>query len=328
VPANLPVLGDGVQWLGLNHYRLGEFALAEQEVRNALSYRQQAYAGEHPVTAKCQANLALVLLPRDKVQEALELSKKAVDANESLYGPAHRETAYAEDSLGLSLLASGRANEARQVFESDLKARFAVFPSKHIQIARTWMFLAMTDYALQNLPLAAEECRKGLEILDSVHGPHALPLQAELDAVMIELLAAQHQFKQAEEYGTLSAASFQKSLPPNNPRMAAIQSALGSALASDGKFDQAAPLLRQALAIDQQTYGAALSQTAQTGIRLAACLQESGQTAESDALVRKYRAILADSPNAMYRAERHWLNAHAAQANSSQKTAISQVLAR
>ena len=221
------------------------------------------------------------------------------------------------------MLASGRADEARQVFESDLKARIAVFPPKHIQIARTWMFLAMTDYARADLPLAAEECRKGLEILDSVHGPHAHPLQAELDAVLIQLLTAQHLLKQAEDYGTLSIASFQQSLPPDNPRLAALQSALGSALASDGKFDQATPLLRQALAIDRQTYGAALSQTAQTGIRLAACLRASGQTAESDALVRKYRAVLIASPNGMYRAERHWLAAHATPASMALKAEIS-----
>ncbi len=306
VPANLPAVGDGLLWLGLNHYRLGQFAQAEQEIRSALALRLQAYAPGHPVTAKTQANLALVLLTRDQVNEALDLSTRAFRVNEALYGPVHRETAYAEDSLGLALLASGRTEQARKVFESDLKARVAVFPPRHIQIARTWMFLAMADLARSDLALAAEECRNGLQILDAVHGPHAHPLQAELDAVLVQILVARHSFKDAEEYGAASLASFTRSLPPGNPHIAGIESALGLALMKDRKPAQAESMLRQALAIDRKTWGPANSQTAQTGMRLAACLLAFGRAAEADTLVREYRPVLLASHNGLFRAERGW----------------------
>jgi tetratricopeptide (TPR) repeat protein len=312
-PPNLPAVGDGLLWLGVNHYRLGRFGEAEEELRRCLALRLQAYAGEHPATAQTQAALALILLSRGKVSEALDLSNEAVDADQKLFGPTHRETAYAEDALGLALLAGGRTLEAHQAFDSDLKARIPVFPPTHIQIARTWMFLAMADLARDEMAAAAEECRKGLDILDRAYGKNAHPQQAELDAVMIEILTAQRQYKQAEEFGAPSEASFRRSLPRGNPRLAAIESALGWALLGEGKFDQAARLLREALAIDEQTYGTALAQTAQVGIRLAECLQDLGRDAEAGALIRKYRAVLLASPDGTYRAEHLWLAAHGTQ---------------
>jgi tetratricopeptide (TPR) repeat protein len=250
------------------------------------------------------------LLARGNIDEALQLSTESVDTDEKVYGPTHRETAFSQDPLGLALLASGRTAEARQVFESDIKARIAVFSPTHIQIARTWMFLAMADFARSDLDLAADECRKGLLILNRSYGAHAHPQQAELDAVMIEILTAQHQFEQAEELGEQSVGKFRESLPPENPRLAAVESALGWALTGDRKFDRAAPLLRQALAIDQQTYGMTLSQTARVGVRLAACLQALGRNAEADALIQKYRTALLASPDRTYHLERLWLEAH------------------
>ena len=309
-PPNLPAIGDGLLWIGMNHYRQGRFAEAESELRNADSIFRQTYQDGHPIIAKNQAVLALTLLSRGKTDEALELSRQAVDADEKLYGPTHRETAFSEDSLGLALMASGRTDEARHVFQSDLEARMAVFPPTHIQIARTWMFLAMSDLNSGNLHQAANECRRADEILDQTREPHTHPQQAEIDALMMDILTAQQQYKEAEKLGELSVARFRQSLPPGNYHLASLESALGWALANDGKFDQATPLLRDALAINERSYGADLAQTARVGIRLAACLQASGHDAEARVLIRKDGAVLLASSDGSYRVERHWLTAH------------------
>ncbi len=309
-PPNLPAIGDGLLWIGMNHYRQGRFAEAEQELRDADSIFRQTYADGHPIIAKNRAVLALILLSRGKTDEALQLSRQSVDTDQRLYGPTHRETAFSEDPLGLALLASGRTDEARQIFQSDLEARMAVFPPTHIQIARTWMFLATTDFNSGNLRLAADECRRAGELLDQTRAPHSHPQQADIDALMVEILTAQHQFKRAEDLGESSVAKFRQSLPPENYHLAGLESALGWALANDGEFDQATPLLREALAINERSYGADLAQTAQVGIRLAACLQASGHDAEARVLIRKDGAVLLASSDASYRIERHWLTAH------------------
>jgi len=315
-PPNLPAVGDGLLWIGMNHYRQGRFAEAEQELRNADSIFRQTYPNGHPIIAKSQDVLVLALLARGKTDEGLQLSRQAVDADEKLYGPTHRETAFSEDSLGLALLASGRTDEARKVFQSDLEARIAVFPPTHIQIARTWMFLAMTDYNSGNLPLAAHECRRADEILNQTRAPHTHPQQADIDALMMNILTAQHQFKQAEQLGGPSVATFRQSLPPGNVHLAGLESALGWALANDGKYDQATPLLREALFIDERAYGMDLAPTAQVGIRLAACLHASSHDAEARVLIRKDRAILLSSSDASYRIERRWLTSHKLEGDS------------
>jgi len=314
-PQNLPDLGQGWNWEGWLHYRLGRFQEAEQDMRTALSLRIQAFGENHPVTAGARSALAYILIHRGKEDEALALSTEAKDTDEKLYGLTHRETTYAEDSLGLALLAKGRTAEARQQFQSALSARLVLFPPDHMDTGKTWMFLAMADFALGNLPLAAEESRKSVEIMERVYGPHGHPQLAEFDAVRLEVLASQRKFQEAEEFGSQSVAKFRQILPPQNPRLAAVESGLGWAFYLDGKFDQATPLLRDALSIDRQTYGPDLEQTAQVGIRLAASLQAAGQREEAHELERKYRSALGTSPKGKYPAEREWLRTRGAGAN-------------
>jgi serine/threonine-protein kinase len=316
-PQNLPNLGLAWNYNGWLHYRLGRFAESEQEMRNALALRIRAYGEKHPVTAGAKTSLAYILLDRNKADEALTLATEAKETVVNLYGPTHRETAFAEDSLGLALLAKGRTAAARQQFESALNARLILLPPNHMQIGKTWMFLAMVDFAAADLPLAAEESRKSIEIMQRAYGPHGHPQLAEFDAVMLEILAAQHKLPEAEEFGKQSVARFRQILPPRNPRLAAILSGLSWALYRDGKLDQAVPLLREALSIDTETYGPTQYQTAQVGIRLAACLFASGRRQEAQVLVRKYRAPLLASLDGTYHEEREWLKAHHSLVNAT-----------
>jgi len=205
------------------------------------------------------------------------------------------------------LLAKGRTSEARQQFESALRARLVLFPPDHMQTGKTWMFLAMADFAAGNLPLAAEESRKSVDIMQRVYGPHGHPQLAEFDATLIETLTAQRKLREAEEFGAQSVAKLRQILPPGNPRLAAVESGLAWALYGEGKAEQAAPLLREALAINRQTYGPALEPTAQVAIRLAACLEATGRREDARELVRRYAAILLVSPNRTHHEERDWL---------------------
>jgi serine/threonine-protein kinase len=311
-PKNLPDLGLGWNYLGWLHYRLGRFAESEQEMRNALAFRILAYGEKNPVTAGARASLAYILLNRGKADEALSLSIQAKKTLTAIYGLTHRETTFAEDSLGLAFLAKGRTAEARQEFDAALTARLVLLPPNHMQTGKTWMFLAMADDAANNLALAADESRKSLDIMQSVYGPHGHPQLAEFDAVMLEILVEQHKLSEAEEFGAASVAAFRKLLPPGNPRLAAVESGLGWAFFFDGKFDQATPLLRDALSIDRSTYGPALERTAQAGIRLAACLLATGHAQEAERLLRDYRATVLNSPQNRNRLERAWLHAHPA----------------
>jgi serine/threonine-protein kinase len=311
VPRNLPNLGLAWNYEGWLHYRMGHFEQAEQEMRNALALRIEGYGPTHPVTAGAQSSLAYILLCRGKDSEALSLATQAKDTLEKLYGLTHRETTYAEDSLGLALLANGRADEARHEFQSAFQARQILLPPTHMQTGKTWMFLGQADFALGNLSLAAEESRKSLEILEHVYGPHGHPQVAEFDALHLQILAAQHRFKEGEEFGAQSLASFRKILPSDNWRLAAVESGLSLSLCQDGRLGQLGQgiaLSREALAIDQASFGSTVAQTAQVAMRLNYCLQAAGQHDESGRLMRDYAAPLLTSRDPSYRIERGWLS--------------------
>ncbi len=316
-PPNLPDLGLAWNYLGWLHYRLGRFAESEQEMRNALALRIQAYGDQHPVTAGARSSLAYILLNRGKADEALALASEAKSTDLKLYGLSHRETTFAEDSLGLALLAKGRTAEARQEFQSALRARLALFPPDHMQTGKTWMFLAMADFAAGDLPMAAEESRKSVDIMQRVYGPHGHPQLAEFDAVLLETLTAQGKLEEAQEFGAASVAKLRSILPPGNPRLAAVESGWAWALYKGHKLDNAIALLRDALLIDEQTYGPTLAQTAQVGVRLAICLKSEGRTEEANSLFGRYRGALLGSANGSYDEERKWLSAHPGPAKAS-----------
>jgi len=310
-PQNVPNLGHAWNCISWLHYRLGRLADSEQDMRNALALRIRAFGEKHWVTAGAQTGLAYILLSRGKADEALALATEAKETDVRIYGLIHRETAFADDSLGLALLAKGHTALGRQQLELALKARLILLPPNHMQTAKSWMFLAMADFAADDLPLAEEEIRKSIAITQRVYPPHGHPQLAEFDAVLLEILVAQHKLPEAEELGRQSATSFRRILTPQNPRLSAILSGQAWALYRDGKFDQAVPLLREALSIDTVTFGPGLNQTARTGIRLAACLLASGKQQEARELMGKYRAQLLASPDGTYHEERAWLRAHA-----------------
>jgi hypothetical protein len=137
------------------------------------------------------------------------------------------------------LLAKGRTAAARQQFESALNARLILLPT---QPHANWQDL--------DVPGNGRFCRRGPSAgcggepqIDRDHAAGLRPPRAsqlaEFDAVMLEILAAQHKLPEAEEFGKQSVARFRQILPPRNPRLAAILSGLSWALYRDGKLDQA-----------------------------------------------------------------------------------------
>ena len=102
--------------------------------------------------------------------------------------------------------------------------------------------------------------------------------------------------------------------PPKRDRWARLRfSVIGPLMASPPEPGG----LRDALLIDEQTYGPTLAQTAQVGIRLAICLQSAGRNEEANDLFGRYRGALLGSANGSYDEERKWLNAHPARAKAA-----------
>jgi tetratricopeptide (TPR) repeat protein len=304
-----PLLGYGWNNLGWAAYRLGRYEEAEQDMRTALALRIETYGENHPQVANTRANLAYVLLSRGKSQEAEILSRQALAVTLKTYGPTHRETAFAEDSLGLSLLANGHAAEARKQLEAGIEARLKILPADHPQIGYNWMFLAQTEAATGALNRASEDLSKAIDILHHHFGTSNHSEFAFVESRQAVVLAAQGNLDAAEQSARHALNMARATTPEGNPIVGAAEAALGWTYFLEGKAEQGCPLLQNAVAIDTNTFGPTLAQTAQVGIRLAECLHGQKRDAEAGALIHKYRAILLASPDETYRAERRWLAA-------------------
>ncbi len=189
----------------------------------ALAMRQRLFDGDRPELAGSLNNLGLCLRALAKPAEALPRFEAAHEMNRRLYGDDHPELAATLGNLGLCLQSLGRSAEAEQILAEILVANGNL--AEAIDGLRT---LVATQKA--QLPSMHVWRSNGLAALGSV----PLKDSARQSAVEAESLLAECLDIREKALGPGHVASWVKYESMNK---------LGTALAAQGKFVQAEPLL-------------------------------------------------------------------------------------
>ena len=86
---------------------------SEAEARSLLKKRSKALGWRHDLTLDAANNLGVILYAADKLDEALPLFRRVLDAWEANLGPLHAKTLNAVNNLSSLLLAQGQLAEAK-----------------------------------------------------------------------------------------------------------------------------------------------------------------------------------------------------------------------
>ncbi len=229
--------------LGANRLMMDRASEAETALREALSLREAGLGGGHPLTAQTLSLLADALAAQGRLEAAMMMQRRALEALPAEAHPLDR--AVAMINLSGILKAMDRNAEALPLDRAALElTRNAVGP-EHPDTVGAMIGLAdgllATGDAAAARPLLVEALRVQARILGEAHPARLQPLflLAVAEGEADDRPAAIAALREAERIA-------EAALPPDHLERVRVQANLGAALAADRRPDEALPLLRAA----------------------------------------------------------------------------------
>ncbi len=202
-----------------------------------------------------------------------KMFEEALARREQAYGGADARTAQAARDLGLFLCRWGDKAAARRAMANAVRVDERALGAGAAQTLEDVATLASISPAAEAEPLL----RRAAESPDpGVAGP-ALTSLAGMRRASGDLASAAALLRRSLEKAEEAAGK-------DSPTVALVLNVMAQVVPAA----QAAPLLRRALAIDQQSFGADNAQTLQDARRLAGALRAAGQPGEAAAVERQF----------------------------------------
>jgi tetratricopeptide (TPR) repeat protein len=325
--------GDTVKsmcYLGAVCRALGKFAEAETLLRQALELCQRVFGPEHPCTAEAMNNLGLLLEDQRDYQQAEELYRQTYEVHCRVLGVDHPRTQIPMNNLMRVLHIQEKVTELRPLVAARLGhlRRVAERPDADALAlhAYAWELLHCEQLDLRNPEAALPVARRAVEldggtdanILDTL----ALALQmtgdldqaieiqrraiaqaqaggpynrAELESRLVDLLLAKGDLVGAATVSWGSGAQQLGESLITDPALGASLVLRSQTLMEEGRFEEAAALLRGCLATRQKALPEGHWLIADTMSQLGAAVAGAGKFAESEALLLDSYAAMADN---------------------------------
>ncbi len=158
-------------YLASNFFKLGQSVPSERFFRDNLAASLAVHGENHEATASAMTSLSIVLRANDKLDEALELSGRAAQANALVLGPEHPSALMSRHNHAMLQLDAGDAAEALKILTEVLEVRTRVLPPDHRHIGVNEILLARAYEATNDLATAREYARSGYQRLARTLGP-------------------------------------------------------------------------------------------------------------------------------------------------------------
>jgi len=146
---------------------------AEKLFNRALSIFDRTIGMDHPKTAHCLSNLALLYASEDKYTEAEQLLLQVQAIRETSLGPVHLDTARSLQNLAwlyVDQKRQERYEEAEQLLERSLEIRMTLLGPDHPQIAISLTHLAFLYEAQERYDEAELLYQRALSIREKMMG--------------------------------------------------------------------------------------------------------------------------------------------------------------
>jgi tetratricopeptide (TPR) repeat protein len=162
-------LARTLAYLGQAYASTGKYAQAEEQLRMALSIRQDKLPETHELIAASYNDLGMVFSQTD-VDKALDYFDKAIELYTKLHGAGHPKIAIVTTNMGLAYRSMKLYGDAITNFEDALKVWNTVYSRPHPSQAFVLLNLGQTYAGMGELNAALEYYQKALAIYQSTHG--------------------------------------------------------------------------------------------------------------------------------------------------------------
>jgi len=177
-----------VRTLGLLRGRQRRLGDSEQVLRQALGQFERIQSSDGIAVAS--EDLALLLYPESRYQEAEEFAARALKLRLEEFGAEHSSTANVQNSLGRIYARQGRLVEAEKLLRQALATRMSTLGPEHPKVAVSLVDLADVLAAQSRFADAAGLLLRSLEIDEKIWGDDhktLLPTLASLGYVLLQL---------------------------------------------------------------------------------------------------------------------------------------------
>jgi len=258
------------------------WAEAEPLCREALDIDRKVLPAGHPDIATALTHLGACLETQNKQAEAEPMFREALAINRGAFPSGHPEIAKSLMSLGLCLQSQKRVVEAEPMLREALAINRKAFPVGDPAIAYSLSQLAYLLYLVSpsNLDEAVAMDREALEI-DRKRLAVGNPYIGSDLYNLAKLLQRQNKPEEAEKLFRELLKIYRASLGELLPM---VNSGLGSTLVAQGKYAEAEPILRDALAAERKKSGPRDWLSKSTASDLADLLDRTGRAKEAKTL--------------------------------------------
>jgi CHAT domain-containing protein/Tfp pilus assembly protein PilF len=272
------------QLLGSEHAQ-GNYVVAEQHGRNALSIRQTHLQTDHPDVAESLNNLAYALVFTGKYRESEHLFRLTLAIDQKIHGPEHPDTAISLGNLAMALSRNGNYTEAEQRNRQALSIWEKLLGPKNQNVANSLYGLANTLH-YQGKSLEAELLlRRALVITKNRPEVEHSDTANILNGLGL-VLQSQGDFSEAEHFLRDALLMRRKLYSGNHPDIAASLNNIANILSSQNKYAEAEQIHREALAIIRKFLKPDHPEVANSLNNLAVLLGIQGKFAEEEQLLR------------------------------------------
>ncbi|HEY7391144.1 MAG TPA: tetratricopeptide repeat protein [Bryobacteraceae bacterium] len=248
-----PKVQVDVYWtLGNVFQNLGNYDRANSMLETALEKSKAAFGPDHEEVARNLLYLGLLRNEQGQLGEAEKLAQEALAIDQRRLSPNDPAVADAMAGLGLILQRRGRYEDSISILSDAVRRQSIPAGDKRI-LSYSLFYLANARYYLGQYPLAEALNRQLLEVDRQQHGDRHPDVAVELMNLaniqdkMGDLAGAERTYRQALDI-------FQSWYGGTHPTTADAMAYVGHELVSDGRYDEAAPLLERALSILQTAH--------------------------------------------------------------------------
>lgn len=273
---------------------LGRAKEAEEFLTMALEYHRMMLPQGHPVLATIMNNLAMAKIQQGRPSEAIPLLEEAIALREAALGPQSVPVGVSLDNLAIALNEMGRFQEADPYYRRALDIFLAQLPASDPYIATAMLNLASNLRERGRLDEALTLAERGLAIRRTAlaqDDPELGSAWHTLAAIQADLglnAAAQESYREA-------IAIRRKALIPIHPDIATSTQNLALLLDRGGDLAGGEIHHRQALEIYEAGLPATRLMVGVAAVNLGLNLFGQGRSGEAEPLLRRGRAMLADS---------------------------------
>ena len=225
---------------------LGEYAEAENSYNEALALQKMTLDPTHPAVVGTLYNFGQLYWASGNYQKAKKLFEEVVESNRHIYGINHFEVALDLNMLGLVLMEMGEYDDARNAFEEALAIQHQTFGEYHPDYTATLSNLGSLYLLTEQYKESESLLRRGLAIDQELFEPDN-PIIAMSMTKLAAVLFAMDAITEADSLLSTSFAIFRMTYPEHHQRIASAKILQGGVALSQGNYEIAKTLLRQAL---------------------------------------------------------------------------------